>query len=289
MLPARFLILFTILWLAAAGARALPLWEIEGTSNRIYLLGSIHFLRAQDYPLPSAIGDTLEAADIVVMELDLASLNPHDTQAVILRLATDPQGRTLETLLGDGTYRRARKLAADIDIDLASMQAFEPWYATMQISQLRLAQLGFDGSHGVEVQLLMQATLLGKKIVGLETLEAQLTVLDSLPIEDQKKFLMQTLDDAAVMDTKIDDVVSAWKAGDTKKLQRDLMDGFSDQPTLYRQLIVQRNANWTERIMDMIDAPQNYLIVVGALHLVGDDSVQRMLADKGYSTRQLEK
>ena len=127
-----------MLWLATTGAQALPLWEVEGTSNRMYLLGSIHFLRAQDYPLPTAITDALADVDVVVMELDLSAVDPLEMQVTMLSLASDPQGRTLETLLGARTYRKARELAAEIDIDLTIMQPFEPWYATLQITQLRL-------------------------------------------------------------------------------------------------------------------------------------------------------
>lgn len=277
-----------MLWLAATGAQALPLWEVEGTSNRMYLLGSIHFLRAQDYPLPTAITDALADVDVVVMELDLSAVDPLEMQVTMLSLASDPQGRTLETLLGARTYRKARELAAEIDIDLTIMQPFEPWYATLQITQLRLMQLGFDGSYGVETQLFLQATQLGKKIEGLETLEAQLAMMDSLPLKTQKRFLIMTLEQIAVLDGKMDGIVNAWRSGDTHALQRDLMDEFRLEPKLYEQMIVQRNANWVESILDMIDDRQNYLIVVGALHLVGDDSIQRMLADKGYSTRQIK-
>lgn len=277
-----------MLWLATTGAQALPLWEVEGTSNRMYLLGSIHFLRAQDYPLPTAITDALADVDVVVMELDLSAVDPLEMQVTMLSLASDPQGRTLETLLGARTYRKARELAAEIDIDLTIMQPFEPWYATLQITQLRLMQLGFDGSYGVETQLFLQATQLGKKIEGLETLEAQLAMMDSLPLKTQKRFLIMTLEQIAVLDDKMDGIVNAWRSGDTHALQRDLMDEFRLEPKLYEQMIVQRNANWVESILDMIDDRQNYLIVVGALHLVGDDSIQRMLADKGYSTRQIK-
>lgn len=277
-----------MLWLATTGAQALPLWEVEGTSNRMYLLGSIHFLRAQDYPLPTAITDALADVDVVVMELDLSAVDPLEMQVTMLSLASDPQGRTLETLLGARTYRKARELAAEIDIDLTIMQPFEPWYATLQITQLRLMQLGFDGRYGVETQLFLQATQLGKKIEGLETLEAQLAMMDSLPLKTQKRFLIMTLEQIAVLDGKMDGIVNAWRSGDTHALQRDLMDEFRLEPKLYEQMIVQRNANWVESILDMIDDRQNYLIVVGALHLVGDDSIQRMLADKGYSTRQIK-
>jgi uncharacterized protein YbaP (TraB family) len=286
----KFLVSMCALWLvAAAQVQALPLWEIEGTSNRIYLLGSVHFLRAQDHPLPSAMTKALSDADVVVMEIDLSTLNPLEAQSVLLRLGVDPEGRDLQSLIGEGSYRKAQQLAAGVDIDLETLRPFEPWYAAMQITQFRLMQLGFDGSYGVEAQMLLQAVQEGKEIRGLETLEQQLDALDSLPLQAQEKFLIQTLEEAADLENQVDDIMKAWRTGNTKSLERELTTGMVDQPKLYRKLLTDRNENWMRKIMDYIDDSNDYLIVVGALHLVGEDGVPRMLEDAGYSIKQIKR
>jgi uncharacterized protein YbaP (TraB family) len=285
-----FTVVISVFYLLVAvqvQAQALPMWKIEGTSNHIYLLGSIHFLRAEDHPLPSAMTRALSDADIVVMELDLAAMNPLEAQSTLLRLAVDPDGRDLADMLGSGTYREAGRLATGIDIDLEAMRPFEPWYAAMQITQLRLMQLGFDGTYGVESQLLLQAMQEGKEMRGLETLDEQLEALDSLPLAAQKKFFIQTLEEAADMEEQLDDILEAWQTGNEKSLERELSGGMEDHPILYNQLLITRNKNWTQTILGYINDKNDYLIVVGALHLVGKDSVPQMLADKGYATRQI--
>ena len=289
-LPGRHLLVLCCAgWiLPLTGANALPLWKLEGTANQIYLLGSIHFLRAEDYPLPAPITDAVSGADIVVMELDLSRLDPIQMQSTLNRMAVDDRGRDLEQLLGARYYRQAHELAADIDIDLATMRQYEPWYAALQVTQLHLMHLGFDGSFGIETQLLLQAMLQGKELLGLETLEEQLGVLDSLPADTQKKFLIQTLEDAAAGDDKLDSIVAAWKTGDSDALHEDLVDQLQDHPKLYDNLILHRNRNWTDSILAFTEDNRDYLIVVGALHLVGDDSVIRMLADAGFPARQIK-
>jgi len=285
----RLLIHFISAWLASVSlAQALPLWEVQGTANRVFLLGSIHFLRAEDYPLPQAFTDTYAAADIVVMEIDLSRLNPAEMLASIQRLAIDSQGRDLENLLGARAYRNSLELAAEIDIDLVAMRPFEPWYAAMQITQLRLMQLGFDGAQGVDNHLLQKAMRDQKEVRGLETLEDQLGALDSLPLEDQRRFLLSTLEEAAVIDTALDNIVAAWKLGDVDVLETELMDGLGSQKKLYQQIVVRRNENWTASIIEFTKKPENYLVVVGAMHLVGNDSVIRMLEDAGFSANQIE-
>jgi uncharacterized protein YbaP (TraB family) len=285
----RFLLVFFLLLLIKLpAAGALPLWEIQGTDNRIRLLGSVHFLRQQDFPLPPEIMDAYHDADVIVMELDLDALDPMETLEIMQRLSIDPRGRNLESLLGARDYEQAHELAAGLGIDLAAFMPYEPWFAALQITQLRLMQLGFDGSFGVDAYLSRQAVQDGKEIRGLETLEVQLDSMDSLPPKAQSEFLQQTLEDAADVEEIMVGVVKAWKAGDTSTLQTDLMDGLDEQPELYERLLVQRNNNWAASILELTDDSQDYLIVVGTLHLVGDDSLLRLIEDAGYPTRQLK-
>ena len=286
----KSLITAGVAWLIfTSPVAALPLWEIQGTSNQIRLLGSIHFLRPQDFPLPEAITNALMDADVVIMELDLTALNPITVQTVMLDKAIDPNGRGLEDFLDSRSYRKAQRLAAAVDIDLSTMRQYEPWYAALQITQLRLMQLGFDGSFGVETQILMQAIQHGKDLGGLETLEAQLDSMDSLPMDAQQEFLMVTLEEAAAAGEMLDEIIDAWKSGDTAELEDNLLRDLSANSQLYDQLIVQRNRNWTKSIVSFTEDSRNYLIVVGALHLVGDDSVLKMLNDAGFSTRQIKR
>lgn len=286
----KFLVAASVAWLIfTSPVIALPLWEIQGISNRIHLLGSIHFLRPQDFPLPEAITKALIDADVIIMELDLTTLNPITVQAIMLDKAIDPNGRGLDDFLDRRSYRRAQRLAAAVDIDLSTMRQYEPWYAALQITQLRLMQLGFDGSFGVESQILIQAIQHGKELGGLETLEAQLDSMDSLPMDAQQEFLMVTLEEAAAAGEMLDEIIDAWKSDDIAVLEENFLSDLSANAQLYDQLIVQRNRNWTKSIVSFTEDSRNYLIVVGALHLVGDDSVLKMLNDAGFSTRQIKR
>jgi len=285
----RFLLTAILLCLTTlSSATALPLWEIQGTENRIRLLGSIHFLRPQDFPLPKAIMNAYHDADVVVMELDLDALDPLETLEIMQRLSIDPGGRNLEDLLGARAYKQANELAANLGIDLGMFMPYEPWFAALQITQLRLMQLGFDGNHGVDAYFSRQAVQDGKMIHGLETLEFQLDSMDSLPAKAQREFLQQTLEDAADVEEIMNGVVKAWKIGDTARLENDLMDGLDEQPELYERILVQRNKNWAATILDLTNDSEDYLIVVGTLHLVGEDSLLRLIEDAGYRTQQLK-
>ena len=65
------------------------------------------------------------------------------------------------------------------------------------------------------------------------------------------------------------------------------MAGLEDQQDLYQRILVQRNRDWTQQIIGFTKQPRDYMIIVGALHLVGEDSVIRMLKEAGISSRRI--
>jgi len=278
------------LLLAVSGcgaSTAAPVWEITGTTNHIVLLGSMHYLRAADYPLPTEVTRAYAEADVLLMELDLDDLDPAQTQTLVAERAIDPEGRTLRDLLGDTEYQLSRERAAQLDIELDDLQRFEPWYAAVLITQIRLAQLGFDPLLGMESRLLADAQRDAKPIQGLESVGEQLAALDTLPPEAQRAFLLTTLEEATAIDSEIDSLVSAWRTGDTERLQTEMLSSLEAQPELYEQLIVARNRRFAARIAALRNDGRDYLVVVGTLHLVGKDSIPALLASEGVASRRL--
>jgi uncharacterized protein YbaP (TraB family) len=252
------------------------------------VLGSIHFLRASDYPLAPEIKAAFDDADVVLMEIDMDDLDPVASAKTIESLARDGKGRQLPELLGQDAWRTASAEARKLGLDLGVMTPFEPWYAAVVVTQLRLAQLGFDPSLGVESRLAADARRRGKEIRGLETLDDQLGMLDALSPKAQRAFLQSTLEEAAEVGDMADGMIEAWKAGDVRALDEDLLDSVRDQPEVYRALIVRRNEKFARAIGSLARGPGNYLVVVGTLHLVGPDSVLRLLARDGIPSRQIE-
>ena len=276
------------LGLASGSAAALPLWELTGTSNHIRVLGSMHFLRAEDYPLHPAITAAFNEADVVLMEIDMDDLDPVESARTIASLAQDARGRKLPELLGPKAWRDATAEARKLNLDLTPLTPFEPWYAAVVVTQLRLIQLGFDQSLGVDARITADAQRAGKEIRGFETLAGQLGILDALSADAQRVFLQATLEEAGEIAEVADGMIDAWKSGDVSAMDEDMLGSVRDQPEVYRTLIIRRNENFARVIEKLVDDSRDYLIVVGALHLVGPDSVLRMLARDGIRSRQIE-
>ena len=89
------------------------------------------------------------------------------------------------------------------------------------------------------------------------------------------------------MASEVDELLAAWRSGDATAMAKLLQEGFDEYPDLYRPLTVERNRKWIPQIEQLLDDRDDYLVVVGALHLVGTDSVIDLLERKGYKVKQL--
>jgi len=273
---------------AIADQSPLPMWQIDGENNRIYLLGSVHLLREQDYPIPAAIQTAYDNADTLIMELDMDDLDPIATQALIRNLGMISDGGTLSDLMGADLYAEAEQIAADIGIPLDMLSGTEPWLAAINVEQLILMRIGFNPELGVESFLAKQASADQKEILGLESIEDQLGLLDSMSIDAQRTLLMQTLADGADMEAVMDAMIDAWRHGDLAYLRENMLADMRGYPELYEALVVARNHNWTEQIEVLLQDDQDYLIVVGALHLIGEDGVPALLRALGNNVEQMQ-
>ena len=284
---ALLLLLLPFIALADSGGHPVTMWMAEGASNRVYLLGSVHLLREQDHPLPRVIDDVYDDAEALYMELDMDDLDPLLMQATINRLGMLREGTSLRDVMGYELYADAMTIAAELGIPLELLEHTEPWFAAITVEQLALARIGFNPSHGIEMHLLKKASADGKEILGFESVEQQLGYLDGLSLEAQRRLLMQTLHESAAIEDVMDDLILAWRSGDIDYLEKSLLDDVSGYPELYDTIVASRNRLWVDTIDDLLRHEEDYLVVVGALHLVGEDGVPRLLEQRGVRITQM--
>ncbi len=277
---------FGCAWADDAG-HPVTMWKVQGETNSIYLLGSIHLLRPEDHPLPDAIDVAYDDADVIVMELDMDDLDPVYTQTAFNKAGVMTDGTTLRDLMGDDLYAEAEQAAAVIDIPLDMLAQSEPWLAAMTVELMMLYRNGFNPGLGIEMTMTTRASADGKPIEGLETVDEQLAFLDGLPIEAQREMLLQALLESADLADSIDELIDAWRHGDTAVLEAGMLDTVRKQSILTDTLITSRNRRWATTIATWLDDDRDYLVVVGALHLVGDEGVPALLSDQGIGIHQL--
>jgi uncharacterized protein YbaP (TraB family) len=163
----------------------------------------------------------------------------------------------------------------------------EPWLAAINIEQLILMRIGFNPMYGIESFLMSKAGADQKEILGLESIGEQLGFLDRMSLDAQRLLLMQTLAESADIENIMDELVAAWRHGDIDYLEKSMLADMQEFSELYDALVVNRNQNWTQKIEALLDDDQDYLIIVGALHLIGKDGLPTLLRERGQELTQM--
>lgn len=275
--------LFALCLLSSLSAHAgSPVWAIRGAHNTVYLAGSIHLLKANDAALPSAFDRAYAGSRALVMEMDLSKMDPTESASFMLEHGALPSGSSLRKMIGEERYRRVSAEATRLGLPMEALDGFAPWMLGLQLLELQYMQLGFDPQQGVEQQLERRAQTDGKPTEGLETLSQQLGLFEALSNEDQARFLDMVVTEMRDVGSETQSVVSAWRAGDAAKLANLLGDEYKSFPVLYRSLVTERNRRWLPQIEKLLQSDQNYFVVVGALHLVGEGGLLELMRKDGF-------
>jgi uncharacterized protein YbaP (TraB family) len=280
--------------IASGCARAEPptplLWKVSDADNSVYLLGSFHALRASDYPLAPAVDAALADAEHVAFELSPAEMESPDLGPRMMAAATLPEGHDLRTTVGPATWARLEAYAKSRNLPLANLMRTEPWFVALLVSIGEMQRVGLDPEQGLDRQLAARAAAAGKPTGGLESGAEQIDALDSMSPAEQQQALDEALVGVADFQAEMDELHAMWRRGDADGLHvrmgKDLRDSY---PLLYKRINVDRNRAWLPKVQAMLDgqAEDDALVVVGSLHLLGDDGLVSMLRAKGYRVERV--
>jgi uncharacterized protein YbaP (TraB family) len=267
---------------APSQADAPALWKISGPKGNAYLFGSFHMLPPDVKWRTPALQNALNESGSVVLETDLAGLqDPQSAQALVAKFGLLPGGQTLAGVLGPRAYANVEKTAAALQVPPASLASFRPWFAGTVLAVVSVARLGFDPNAGVDHQIAQWAAANGKALRSLESNEAQFRVFADLTPGQEAEFLSATLRQIGEAPRLLKEMLTAYRRGDTGGIERTINAGFDDFPALRERLLKGRHDKWLPQIEKMIAQGGGHVIVVGAAHLVGPDSVVAMLRSKG--------
>lgn len=263
------------------------LWVIRDADSTIYLFGTVHVLRPTTAWGTDLVDRAFASADEVWFEI----ANPDDAAAMmplIQQHGISPQ-RPLSSLLTAAEMAELNEAATGIGMPAGQVDILRPWFAALTLSVAPLVKAGYDPQSGVELVLKSRAQAAGKPIKAFETIDSQIRVLADLPEEEQLAFLRSTLEDYGNAHVVVDEMVAAWAAGDTAALEAQTVTEMKeDSRVVYDALLTNRNTNWAGQIQQILAGSGTAFIAVGAAHLVGDESVQSILAQRGVTVERVE-
>lgn len=278
-----------LLTLASVGQAQGLWWQVDTDAGAAFLGGSVHLGNESMYPLPDEIMAAFDAADMLVVEIDILNTN---TMAVIGQLVSQGfyrDGSTLASQLAPNTWALFQQTLERLRLPELIFRWQKPWFAALNLSLLAFHEAGYREDLGIDFVFLQAATETAKPIVELETLQQQLGLFTELSAAEQELFLQQTLMDLQDAPGYLDAIIEAWQAGDPEAMAA-LIHQSRDSETaqrLFERFIDARNITMAEAIEALFVAGHRPFVVVGAGHLVGPGSVVKRLRQAGYRVQLL--
>ncbi|MEO6263734.1 MAG: TraB/GumN family protein [Luteimonas sp.] len=273
------------------------LWKVSDADNSVYLLGSFHLLKPDDYPLSKDVDAAFADAESLVFEMSPEEMASPALAMQMGQAALRMDGTRLDGELPPAMAKKLDAWLAANDADLQKtglppqmLQLFEPWFVGLTISIVEMTRQGLDPKLGLDKHFATEAKAAGKPTAGFETGAQQIAFLDGMDMDEQLQFLDEALGESDAGRQEVEKLHAAWRAGDTATLWNGMAADMRRQyPKLYRHINVERNDVWLPKIEQRLQATgsDDTLVVVGALHLLGSDGVVEKLRARGYKVERL--
>jgi uncharacterized protein len=263
------------------------LWKASGKQGGVvYLVGSVHMLTKDYYPLSPALDSAFKDSDLLVEEADLAEMLSAGAQLQMLTRGMLPSSQSLDKVVSASTFALLSKRVGGLGLPVEALLRFKPWMLAMTLEALEWQKAGFDPELGLDKHFYDRAQTDGKAVQGLETLDYQVSRFDEMSMDQQDKMLANTLKDLDTEMGNVNKLADAWQAGDAQAVERIVLQDLKQDPLMYQRLLVERNRNWLPKLEALFGRRGHAFVVVGAAHLIGPDGLLAMLRAKGYSVEQ---
>ena len=260
------------------------LWQISGNGLQkpSYLFGTFHLMCKDDIQFSDQLKTALANSTIMYMELDM------DDPGLMLSgmlLMTMKGGKKLSDFYSKEEYKKIKIFFKDsISAPLSFLQTMKPY---MLLALLYPKMMPCKTVSGVEEELMKLAKSQKKEIKGLETIELQAAVFDSIPYEEQAKELLKSIDSMEMNKKNFDTMMRVYKSQRLSAIEALFSKsefGMQDHEDI---LLNKRNINWVEQLGTILKK-ENVFIAVGAGHLVGENGLIALLRKKGYKVLPLQ-
>lgn len=283
MKKALFLLLASLLVSSIAMADS-PVYEVSKGKQKLYLAGTIHVLRPQDFPLPAEFDAAYRQAQVVVFETDLHKVQTPEFGQRFAQAMLLPDNKTLKDVLAPAVWKSLQDYAAQSQYPLSQTMMYNPAMTSIMISMAELKKLGVG--EGADFFYDKAARADQKTIKGLETEEDVLAYMKIFGAADGDDIIRNTLKDAKEMGDMMEMLVSEWRSGDLKALDKNLGEKMrAEMADGYGALVVERNKKWQPQIEAMLATPEVEMVLVGTLHLSGKDGLLEQLKRAGYKIK----
>jgi len=267
----------------AANENAL-LWKVSGKDLKqpSYVFGTIHMIGSNDFFLTDAMKSSFAECDRVVFEINMEEMNDMSMLFTLMGKITMEGGKTLKDLLSEEDYTLVQKHFKEIGLPLFFLEKIKPLFlSTFASGDMAPGALESGELKSYEMELMQMAQKDKKEMGGLETVEFQLSMFDSIPYKAQADMLMDAIKSSGEGDDQFAQMVAMYKRQDLPGLYNMIQGDTEGVGEFEDLLLVGRNKNWIPLMEGMMSNKKTFF-AVGAGHLGGENGVVALLRKQGY-------
>ncbi|MDR0407502.1 MAG: TraB/GumN family protein [Campylobacteraceae bacterium] len=279
------LLVFIVLTNVFAFAQS-SVWKISKGASSLYIGGSVHILRTQDFPLPKEFDIAFDKSDILVFEADINEANNPEVVQKMLQYMMLPEGKTLKTVLRQKTYKLLEEKCKELGLPIKYMENFTPFSIANVLFVAQIGKLGFM-AQGVDEYYFNKAVQSGKKTEFFETIEFQMKLFNDFGMIGDE-YVLQSIDELDSLKDIMPSLIAEWRNGTSKttdETQQEMRDKF---PNLYKAFVLDRNKQWLALIEKYLTTKNTEFIIVGLGHVQSGDGLLKSLKEKGYKVEQVK-
>ncbi|WP_024461695.1 TraB/GumN family protein [Marinimicrobium sp. LS-A18] len=276
------LLLSSTLMAASVVQADTTLYTVSKGEQRIFLGGTIHLLHPDDFPLPAEFDAAYAQADALYLETDLGVMQDPTFGQKMMQVMMYPPGKTLSSELSPEVWKELQAYSQANQFPVQQFMGFDPAFVSMVMTVMLAQQNGIQ--EGVDAYFYQKAQRDGLPMGELETAEQVLDYMQVMTGHDGDAIIQATLTDLKRFDQLMTEMVNAWRTGDLETLDREMAQPMREQaPGMYRTLMTERNNDWLPVLESLFEQEGTELVLVGSLHLAGDDGLLSALEQKGYA------
>ncbi len=261
------------------------LWKIEGNgiTEASYLYGTIHLIDSESYFLPSGTLAAIDNTKKMVFEIDMNEMSDMGNMMSIMNQAFMSDGKTLKDLISEDDYKMVDAHFAKIGMPLMMLERMKPMFLTVFASgDMDPSGLQNGSMKSYEMEFMDIAKSSSKPMAGLETIEFQMSVFDSIPYLAQAEMLIETIKLGDSGSDQMKEMVEMYKAQNINAMISMITDE-DEQMSEYEDILLsKRNKAWISGMRKMMSEMPTFF-AVGAGHLAGDKGVINLLKNEGYT------
>jgi len=260
------------------------LWAISGNGLETpsYIYGTIHLISQKDFEIPDTLNTLISNCEQITFEVNMDEMSNENNILSILMKSVMENGTTLKDLLTDEEYEKIEVRFDEIGLPLYMVERIKPMILSVMLSSDLSASNEAMASY--EMRILQMTKKMNKKMNGLESLDFQMSMFDSIPYPVQAKMMMSSIDEASHSD-EFDEMVKMYKNQNIDKMSKMVI--LNDVFRPYEDLLIKdRNTTWIPVMKTQMSDKQT-LFAVGAGHLGGEFGLISLLQKEGYKVQPI--